>query len=336
MNARTRCILALLAIVPVGCKKDKKEEPPLEDPCGLFCEEYIRCCQENGLARCDESLSFCLVDCEARRTDCTDSDIDFDRIATCVDETATCHQILGLDEDGFEETYTGCLAEVTGCPHLGSCTSDGDTHCCRNALATCSYSDWVIDSCQSICLLTDQVYAGSCNDASGTDACTCETPPAPCTLYCDKGTTYCEEVEWQGCDEEGIEGCTMLTPPCVAACEALGEDMTASGIDPDAVTICIWHHSTPLQVLGCDASGTADIYSMCLAEVIPCPVSGSCSDTEEGDTRCCGGALATCNSGMWDLEPCETICREDTPETPSFTGVCEAIGGVDACRCEAA
>ncbi len=333
MKDLARIALVLSIVTATACKEEKKEVPPLDDPCALFCERVPGCCAEAGLPSCEDNLTLCLSECEAMRTDNVNSGIDFDRIAECVNETALCYQLLGVDESRFAETYTRCLGEEVDCDYMDTCPTDGETHCCEGTLATCRFGDWVIEPCESKCLETGQIWLDICDDSSGVEACYCGAPPQACEMYCNKGYEYCEERDWQGCAEEGVESCSMLVPDCMSECGVWRGDMEASSIDADAVVQCLWRHASPLQVLGCEPSTWRRTYTDCLAEVTACPQSGSCSD--DGATYCCPGSLATCTAGYWVIEPCETLCRHLTPETPVWSGECRSEAGVDTCVCEA-
>ena len=334
MRFNARFALIVVVAIASSCKKEKKEEPPLEDPCGVFCQRVPGCCAERGLPNCEEITDLCRAECEAMRTDNVDSGIDFDDIVECIDQRASCYQLLGVDEMRLEDTYSECAADAADCEYLGSCPTDGETRCCEGMLATCTFGTWVIHPCQQECVETELIYAGTCDDASGTETCNCMSPPAACEQYCQKAITYCEERDWQGCAEEGIESCSMLVPGCMSECNVWVADLEASGIDTDAVIHCLWRHASPLQVLGCDAATWRRTYTDCIAEVTECPQVGSCS--EDGETYCCTGSLATCTAGYWVIDPCETVCRHMTPETPLWTGECRSEAGVDMCVCEAA
>jgi hypothetical protein len=335
MQFNARVALIVLVAVVSSCKKEKKEEPPLEDPCSVFCQRVPECCAERGLPNCEEITDLCRAECEAMRTDNVDSDVDFDEIVECIDLRAACYQLLGVDEAQLEATYTTCVADLLDCDFVGACAEDGETRCCEGVLATCTFGTWIIHPCQQECVEAGQIYGGTCDDSSGAEACNCMSPPAACQQYCQKGIAYCEERDWQGCAEEGVESCILLMPGCEASCSGLQTDLEASGIDPDAVMMCMWRYSSPLQILGCDPTGSTKVYSDCVADVTICPESGACSTDEEGDKLCCSGALATCTGGYWLLDPCATVCRRDTPETPNWTGVCEELAGVATCECEA-
>lgn len=326
--------LVLFVVGATGCKKEKKEVPPLDDPCALFCQRVPTCCAEAGLPSCDDNMTLCQSECEAMRTDNVNSGIDFDRIAECINETALCYQLLGVDESNFADTYTSCLGEETDCDYVGTCPTDGETRCCEGTQATCTFGDWVIEPCETVCIRDGEIYYDICDDSSGVEECYCGAPPMACEMYCDKGFDYCEERDWQGCAEEGIESCSMLVPGCMSECNVWVADLEASGIDTDAVIHCLWRHASPLQVLGCDAATWRRTYTDCIAEVTECPQVGSCS--EDGETYCCTGSLATCTAGYWVIDPCETVCRHMTPETPLWTGECRSEAGVDMCVCEAA
>jgi hypothetical protein len=330
--ARIALVLSIVAVT--ACKEEKKEVPPLDDPCALFCERVIECCTIAGLSSCGDVHTMCLSECEAMRTDNVNSGIDFDLIAECVNESAQCYQLLGVDDAQLAETYTACLGEVTGCEYVGTCPTEGATRCCEGgAIATCTFGEWNILPCESSCLEDGQVWLDICNDESGVEACYCGPPPMACEMYCNKGTDYCEERDWQGCAEEGVESCIMLQPDCLAECGIWVGDLEASDIDADAVVRCLWRHASPLQVLGCQPANWRRTYTDCMAEVTGCPMVGAC--TENGATYCCTGSLSTCTAGYWVIDPCETMCRHDTPETPVWTGECRSEAGVDMCVCEA-
>jgi hypothetical protein len=333
MRPHARLALFILVAGLGACKNEPKPEPPLDDPCALYCQRAYECCTSGGLGRCDIVEDLCRSDCEGKRTDCLGSGIDFDAIATCMDATASCYQLVGLDEEGLARTYGTCLADEVDCPYVGTCPTDGETHCCEGSLATCRYGAWRVRPCESVCLDTGEVYADVCDPEVATESCLCAAAPHPCTLYCEKGIAFCEERDWQGCADEGIESCSLLQPACQSGCDALGVDMQTCGIDSDAVTRCMWRYLSPEQILGCDPSAVERVYSDCLAEVTGCPEFGPCEESEEGGTRCCSGALAECTAGYWMLDTCETVCREATPETPFWTGACFAVTGVDTCEC---
>lgn len=335
MKTTAHVVLVLFVMGATACKKEKKEEPPLDDPCALFCQRVPGCCSDAGLEDCEGVLELCLTDCEAMRTDNVDSGIDFDSIAECVNETALCYPLLGMDEDGFERTYSRCLSLESDCPHVGTCATEDEQHCCEDTFATCRYGEWVIVPCQSVCLETLEDYYDACDDSSGTEECYCGAAPVPCERYCNKGFDYCEERDWQGCADEGIESCSLLVPDCMAECAGLRTDIEACSIDADAVVTCMWHYARPLQILGCDPTGLGRVYSKCLGEVAACPETGSCSSDDEGTTSCCTGALSTCTGGRWIVKTCEAVCRDTTPETPHWNGVCEAVATVDTCQCQA-
>jgi hypothetical protein len=322
----------MFVISASACKKEKKKEEPLEDPCGLFCERVQGCCEGGGLSNCGDVVDLCLWGCEALRMENKDSDINFDHIAACVNENASCYQLLGVDEWRLEETYTDCLGAETECEFVDTCPTDGEQHCCEGTLATCQYGNWVIYPCQSLCLEEGLIYSGTCDDSSGTESCNCSAPPSPCQLYCTKAIEYCEEWEWEGCAEEGIESCILLEPDCLTECAAVVEPLTTSGVDADAVTMCLWRHATALQILGCEDADFRTTLTNCIADVTDCTHTGSCETEDE--THCCPGTLATCTSGAWVIDACSLICETLTPETPTWTGVCESVATVDTCICE--
>jgi len=177
MSMRTLTLLAVLATICAACKEDEPEPEP--EPCELYCDRTSECCETLGLIACDSVRADCENLCSQRTDHVELSGLDTDSVEECMLEGTTCMMLVGMDDTGYRNTYTDCLAAETGCAYTGSCTTDGETQCCENALASCNGYRWQIQPCPTVCYEAaggPLVTAGSCDDATGTMACNCGTP----------------------------------------------------------------------------------------------------------------------------------------------------------------